>query len=436
MGILVKNCQILTMVTLPDGELEPVFWGDIAIEGKRILALGRVDVGLFSAPPQIIDGRHLLALPGLINSHSHAAMCLLRGYADDLPLMSWLHNHVWPIEARMREEDVAWGMRLAVLEMLKSGTTAFIDMYGFEEAMGPVVEETGIRACLAEGIIPEGPGQTSRLQTSVDAALKNKALPGGRISAMLGPHAPYTCPPAYLLEVMAAADQYGFGLHIHLAETLNELEQIQQKYQTSPTKLLENIGFFRGRRVLAAHGVYLDDEEIDLLKAHQVSIAHNPSSNMKLASGIAPVNSFLAAGLNVTLGTDSACSNNKLDMFQEMRLASFSAKVRDLNPEALPAAKVLELATVNGAKVLGSDDLGVLTPGNLADLILLNIDQPHFYPANNLLSHLVYVACGHDVDSVIIDGQLLVSKGQALFLDEEKIIAGAQAAMKHLRNNA
>lgn len=429
MSILIKDVAILTMQKRESGELHPVFRGDIVIEGNLIKKIGDADrEALYD---KVINGGHLLAMPGLINTHGHSAMALLRGYGDDMELMDWLQNRVWPIEDKMRAADISIGSRLAIIEMIKSGTTAFADMYVFMEEVAAVAEEAGMRACLSRGLA-ETPLSAVKTKEAVDFAKDFQGAANGRITTMLGPHAPYTCSPKYLQKLMEKADKHGLGLHIHLAETKNEIEDIQKKYGKKPVELLAGFGFFDGRLILAAHGVYIGEEEMPFLSGKKVSICHCPRSNMKLASGMAPVCRLQKAGINVSLGTDSACSNNNLDMFQELRAAALMAKVRDLDPQALPAAQTLEMATVCGAKALGMDDVGILREGMKADLILIDTDKPHFYPQHDLISHLVYAASGNDVDTVIIDGQILMEKRQMLTLDEEKVMAEAEKAASRL----
>jgi len=429
MSILIQDVSILTMQRLESGEICPVYRGDIVIEGNLIKNIGYADRNV--SYDTVINGNHLLAMPGLVNTHGHSAMTLFRGYGDDMELMDWLQNRIWPLEEKLVAADVAVGSRLAILEMIKSGTTAFADMYIFMSEVALAVEEAGIRASLCRGLT-EGPLSIFKTKEAVNFAVDFQGAANGRITTMLGPHATYTCSPKYLQKIMEKADKHNLGLHIHLAETKAEVEDIKNRYGKSPVEYLADIGFFSGRPILAAHGVYISEEEMPLLTEKKVSIAHNPRSNMKLASGMAPVCSLQKAGINVSLGTDSACSNNNLDMFQELRASTFLAKVRDLDPLALPAAKTLEMATVCGAKALGIEDAGILAAGMKADLILINTDKPHFYPQHDLISHLVYAASGEDVDMVIVDGQILMEKRQLLTIDEEKVMYQADEAATKL----
>ena len=424
--ILIKNAEIITMERADNGVLAAPFRGNVVVEGCLIKSVSREEAeGSFDT---VIDADGFVAMPGLINTHGHAAMALFRGYADDTDLMSWLNDKIFPIEDRLRGEDVYNGTMLAVAEMLKSGTTAFADMYFFMDDTARAVCESGIRASLSQGLTEPDQGAPDKLETAVDFARRLNGAADGRITTMLGPHAPYTSSPAYMKRIIDAATAEKLPLHIHLAETQNETEQIMARYGKRPVALLAELGLFENK-VLAAHGVYLNSEEIELLSRYNVSVAHNPRSNMKLASGIAPVAEMLAKGINVSLGTDSACSNNNLDMFQEMRAAALLAKLKNLDPKSLPAAEVLAMATVNGAKALGIDNLAILRTGYKADIILVNTRRLHMSPSNDIVSHLVYAASGSDVDTVIVDGRILVSGGELLFMDEERIIAAADKSM-------
>lgn len=427
---LIEGALVLTMETAADGHLKPPCQADIAINGSRIEQVGDVS-GEFD---ERLDASNMLVMPGLVNTHGHAAMSLFRGFGDDLPLMSWLQDKIWPVEAKLQPADVKTGSQLAIVEMLKSGTTAFADMYFFCEQTMEAVQQAGIRASVARGVtadtLQEG---EAKLKEALDFALAYRIGADGLPATMLGPHAPYTCQADFLRLLAEAAREHHLPLHIHLAETQDELQQIQQRYGRRPVEFLANCDFFRDNQVLAAHGVWLDQQEISYLASYQVSVAHNPVSNMKLASGLAPVRDLLTGGLNVSLGTDSACSNNNLDMFEEMKAAALLAKTRDLDPLALPAAQALQMATVNGARALGwQHDCGSIEAGKLADLVLVNLDQPHFYPRHDLLSHLVYAASGADVDTVLVGGRMLMHKRELLTLDEEKICYEAERVAQDL----
>ena len=435
MSILIKQPLILTMEREGAG-LKVPFRADIIVEGDKISSIGLSPPAPDSAYGQVIDGAHLLAMPGLVNAHAHAAMSLFRGFGDDMALMDWLNNKIWPAEAKMTGRDILLGTRLAVLEMIKSGTTAFADMYDFCEQVAQAVDEAGCRAAICRGIVAFTPEEgEQKLRQGLDFALQYHGAGAGRITAMLGPHAPYTCAPEFLAHVAELGRRHKLPLHIHVLETQDEVAQIAARDGCRPVELLQRCDFFRDNTVLAAHGVWLSEEEIGHLRGYEVSVAHCPASNMKLASGIAPVEAMRAAGLNVALGTDSACSNNNLDLFEEMKLAALSAKTRGLEPRALPAAAALEMATVNGARALVLNDCGILAAGKQADIILLDIDKPHFTPQHDLLSNLVYAASGSDVDTVLVAGRVLMQKREMKTLDEERIIREARQAAQDICQN-
>jgi 5-methylthioadenosine/S-adenosylhomocysteine deaminase len=425
---MISGAAVLTMeqgsALIPDGE--------IIIEGQYITHVGPAG----SVSPEqnfdrVIDARGMLAMPGFVNCHTHASMTLLRGYADDLTLMEWLQKKIWPVEERLEPEDIYWGAMLSCLEMIRSGTTTFADMYFHMDEVARAVEKAGMRASLSQGLIGLSPGAGEALSNSRRFIREWHGQAEGRITTMLGPHAPYTCPPDFLARVLDMADELKVGIHIHIAETRAEIEEIQQKYGKTPVALMEQVGLFNFP-VLAAHCVHLTDEDIRILVARGAGIAHNPESNMKLASGIAPVTRLLAAGALVGLGTDGAASNNNLDMMEEMRSAALLQKVATMDPMALPAQDALAMATVNGARVLGLKDVGPLKPGNKADIILVNLDRPHFYPRHNLMAHLVYAARASDVETVIIDGRLVMENREILTLDEERIYYEVQKRAEKL----
>lgn len=427
MKLLISNAHVIPAT----GGRE--FTGDIAVEGKRIVYVGPpggVPAGF--EPDEIIDATGMAATPGLVNCHTHAAMTLFRGYADDLPLMDWLAQKIWPIEAKLNSEDVYWGSLLAGLEMLKSGTTTFADQYFEMDRVAQAVDEIGLRAVLCRGLIGLAPHADQALAESRDFVRTWHGAAGGRITTMLGPHAPYTCPPTYLKKVMQAADELGIGMHIHLSETRTEVEQIKQEYGCSPVELMERTNLF-AYPVLAAHCVHLSDTDIEILARRGVGVAHNPQSNMKLGSGIAPVARMLAAGVNVGIGTDGAASNNDLNMVEEMRAAALLQKVALEDPTVLPAAQVLEMATIGGARALGLDgEIGTLETGKKADIVLWNLNQAHLWPPHSLQAHLVYSASRADVDTVIVDGQVLMRGRRVRTVDEETVLHATARCARRL----
>lgn len=406
--------------------------GEIAVEGDRIISVGgRGSAPADFKPDEIVELPNDVIMPGLINTHTHAAMTMLRGYADDMPLMPWLNEKVWPFEAQMSPEDIYWGSALALCEMIKSGTTTMVDMYMNQEETARAVLEAGTRAVLSRGMIGLDPASGYKaLEDGVDLFQKFNGSGNGRIKVLLGPHAPYTCPAEYLQAVKREADNLGAGIHIHVAETKTEVATIREQYGTTPVKWLEKVGLFGGH-VIAAHCVHLEAEDIDIMAQYQVGVAHNPESNMKLNSGTAPIPRMLERGIHVSIGTDGTSSNNDLDMFAEMRTASFQQKLVGL-PDDLKAYDVLQIATNGGAIVTGFDRIGKLAPGYKADIITIDFDQPHYYPRFSIPSHLVYCGRGADVRTVMIDGQIVMAERKLLTLDERQICAEVEKRAKKI----
>lgn len=431
MKILIKDAQILPMDHKGKKTVSYI-QGNIAIYNGKICGIGDIsEEGDFD---KVIDASGCLALPGLINTHTHAAMTLLRSYADDLPLMDWLNTKIWPIEALMTGQDIYWGTMLSILEMIKSGTTTFVDMYSFMDDVARAVDESGMRAVLSRGVIGMAPKGEKALLESVDFVKNWQGKADGRITTMLAPHAPYTCPPDFLKKVMNYAEQTGVGINIHLAETLTEVADMEKAYGKRPVELMNDIGLFN-YHVLGAHLVHVNEKEIDILAEKKAGVAHNPQSNMKLASGIAPVTEMLKKGIPVALGTDGASSNNNLDMIEEMRSASLLQKVATMDPTSIPAYQAIEMATQNGALALKMEsEIGQIAVGKKADLILVDFHKPHLYPLNDAAAHLVYAAQGSDVKTVIIDGKVIMENRQVLTMDEERILYEGERCRKRLVN--
>ena len=400
--------------------------GDIGIENGKILFCGTRPAGWQA--DEVIDCRNSFTTPGFVNAHTHAAMTLFRSYADDMALLDWLQQKIWPAEAKLVAEDVYWGTQLAIAEMLASGTTAFADMYFFMDQVAKACQETGMRASLSRGLIEaDGPQQDQRFEENEQLFVDYHGAADGRITVMLGPHAPYTCPPECMKKVVAMAQRLGAEIHVHLAETQWEVDQSMKKYGKSPVAVLNELGVFE-RGTLAAHCVWVSPEDIEILAAKKVRVVHNPASNMKLASGAAPVAAMLAAGVTVALGTDGATSNNNLDMLEEVRLASFLQKLNRMDPTVLPTRQVLALATQGGAAALGqADSLGKIAPGYKADLAIFDMSAPHWCPQHDLASILAYAANAADVSHTLVDGRVLYRKGEFTTLDIEKVKAEAGA---------
>ncbi len=430
--LLINNGTFVTM----DEQL-PKFQGWMAIEGNIIAGLGEGTAPEREAAlaSEFMDGSGLLFMPGLVNTHGHAAMSLLRGMADDLALQDWLQNHMWPTEARFTGDDVYWGSSLAAAEMIKSGTTTFVDMYDHMHRVGEVVEKSGLRASLTRGVIGLCPEdiQKTKLAEAIQFAKDWHGAADGRISVMISPHAPYTCPPDYIAKFVEAAHELDLPMHTHMSETLAEVEQNVRDYGCRPVEHLDRLGMFT-RPTLLAHAVHLNDDEIALLAERNVAVSHNPVSNLKLASGVARIPELLKAGVAVSLGTDSAASNNNLDLFQEISLAALLHKGVTGDPTLIPAAEALRMGTVYGARSIGLGEVtGQLKAGLKADFIALDIRKPHFVPRTDYISHLTYTARGSDVVHVWVDGRQLLRNGLLLTLDEEKILAEAERSFQRLR---
>lgn len=413
-------------------EEKSILRGYMVVENDRITYLGEEEPQV-EGDIEILDGTHLFFMPGLINTHGHTAMSLLRGYGDDLALQVWLQEKMWPMEAKFTANDVYWGSSLSLVEMLKGGTTTFLDMYDHMDQVAAVTEQSGMRGVLTRGVIglcsPEV--QKHKLDEATAFAKDWHGKADGRITTMISPHAPYTCPPDYIEKFVQVAHDLDLPLHTHMSETAAEVRQNVQDYGLRPVAHLQKLGVF-SRPTLVAHGVHLTDEEIEILAAHKVAVSHNPGSNLKLASGVARVPELLKAGVTVSLGTDGPASNNNLDMFEEMRLAALIHKGVTGDPTAVPASEALRMGTIYGAKSLFLDEIGTLAPGMKADFIALNTDQAHFLPHTDFISHAVYSASAKDVEHVWVDGKQIVKNGNCLTLDEEKIRREAQSAFERL----
>ena len=427
MNLLIKGCTILPM-TASESDPCKYFVGNIGIaDGKILFADAEpASVDRFRArshePLEEIEGEGMVALPGFINLHNHVSMSLMRSYADDMPLMPWLNDKIWPFEAKLNGEDIYLGAKLGIAEMLLGGTTTFVDMYWHSDRVADAVSEMGIRGVVCPTFV--GANYDNFEPEAIRMAEKYGSKKG-RIQIMLAPHAAYTCPPDTLKKALKIADRYGLGIQIHVSETLDEQQMIREQYGKTPVAHLRDVGLFE-RPVLAAHCVYVDEADMEIMARCGVSVAHNPQSNMKLASGIAPVSRMLEAGINVGIGTDGPSSNNDLDMWEELRTASLLQKVATLNPCALTAYQTLRMATVHGAKAIGREgELGVIAPGALADLILVDMRRPHLSPQNDLIANLVYCGKASDVDTVIVDGQVVVKEHQLLMADVQTLCCEA-----------
>jgi 5-methylthioadenosine/S-adenosylhomocysteine deaminase len=406
---------------------DPIVNGAIAVADGRIAAVGLAEDLLELAPTgQVVNAGGCLILPGFVNTHSHLAMTLLRGIADDLPLMDWLEKHIWPAEKNhMNRQTVRLGTELAVAEQLLGGVTTTTDMYFFGDEVAAVLAEAGMRGVIAESLIDfptprcDAPEEMIEKQIELVEAYRDHPL----ITPSVAPHAPYTVCAANLVKEAELAEQYGIPMQIHLSETRGEVETSIEDKDRTPVAYLADLGVL-SERTVAAHCVHVSPEDIDILAEFEVGVAHNPVSNLKLASGVAPIPAMVAAGLKIGIGTDGAASNNRLDMLRDTQLTALLHKGVAGDPTVLPARTMIEMATVGGARVLGLDDeIGTLVEGKQADIVCVAIDGPHATPVYDPFSHLVFAARSADVKHVLVRGQLVVGSGELTTLDRERIEA-------------
>ncbi len=406
--------------------------GAVAVDKGAIVAVDKKEVILREYKPrELIGGKHRVLMPGLINGHTHAAMTLFRGIADDLPLMEWLTNYIFPAEIRFVDQEfVRAGTQLACLEMIKGGATTFVDMYFHPEEIARVADECGMRAVVGAAVIEQESGYTKNFTDAMAKAegfIRRWKGKNTRITPAIAAHAAYTITPDNLHIVRRRANALGVPVAIHIAESKAELAIIDERYNNTPVAHLESMGFFSGPTI-GAHVVYPIREEMAILAERRVGVIHNPTSNMKIASGFAPAPEMLAAGVLLGLGTDGAASNNDLDMWDEIRMAAFIHKGRLLEPKIMPAGTVLAMATSRGAEAIGlGEDVGSIEVGKRADIIQISLDAPHLTPLYDVISHLVYAVDARDVQTVIIDGRILMRDRKMLTLDEEAVIKKARA---------
>ncbi len=423
--LLVRNGTLVTV----DAGRRVIPDGAVAIRGGAIVAVGpAVEVATKWRGKEVLDAGGGIVMPGFVNAHTHAPMVLFRGIADDLKLMDWLQNYIFPAEARnVTAPFVRAGMRLAALEMIRSGTTTFVDMYYFEDEIAAAAKQAGLRGVLGETLIDfPAPDNKTRDEAVayIDRFLKKWAGDPLVVPA-IAPHSTYLCAPETLQAAKTLADRYGAPILIHLSESADEQSQVREKYGKTPTEQLRDLGLLR-KGLLGAHGVFLTASDRAILKTAGAGIAHCPQSNMKLASGTAPVREYLAEGARLGLGTDGAASNNDLDMFEEMLTAALLAKHATGDPTVAPAPAILEMATLGGARALGMEDrIGSLEAGKRADLVVVSVDAPRLHPLYDPVSHLVYAAKGADVRHVVVEGKLVMRDRKVTTLDETAVVAEA-----------
>ena len=421
----------VTAVTC-DAEFRVIENAAIHIENGRIRYIGpRAEAPEF-APDETLGGAHLVAMPGLINTHTHAAMTLMRGYADDMPLEPWLHQKIWPYEANLKGAHVYKGTQLAAAEMIRGGTTACVDMYFFYQEGAQAFIESGMRAAPCATLLGFLPDAERKIAAGIEWARQFRGAAEGRITPMLAPHSLYTCTRAQWEHIVAGAREFNLQITTHISETRRENLDVAASWGATPIQSLHQIGALENP-LLAAHCVYTDERDREIMANTPFFVAHNPQSNLKLGSGIAPVDDYRARGICVGLAPDGTASNNNLDMWEEMRLAATLHKATSGDATMISAREALQMATIDGARCLGlADQIGSLEVGKKADIVLVDFDKPHLTPRHNVVSHLVYAAGAADVCSVMVDGNWLLKNGEWQTLDVKEICATSEKMAREL----
>jgi len=418
MKILIKNSKILSM---KDSD---IIKSDILIDGKYIK---KIEKNINDSVDRIIDASNMLTMPAFINCHSHVGMSLFRNYGKEVDLMTWLNDYIWPLEGKLIDEDVYTASQASFVEMVKNGIGSFADMYFFSEATIKASIEIGIRGEISRGLSIPDPDDY-RLKENIMLYEKYKA--NDLINIGLGPHAIYTSDIEHLKKVSDLADKYKMPIHIHLSETKQENEECYKRYKMSPTEVFDKAGIFK-HKTIAAHGIYLSDSDLDIIKENNVTIVHNPASNLKLSSGFLDLSRLIDKGINVALGTDSSASNNKLSILREMELAGLLSKL--YSSRNVEAYEILKMATINGARALGlGDKIGSIKEGKLADLILINLDNMNHKPNNNLISSLVYSTYESDIRYNIINGKVVYENGKVNNICEKNLHESINISSKRL----
>jgi 5-methylthioadenosine/S-adenosylhomocysteine deaminase len=422
-NILIKDATIIS------NEIKK---GSLLIQNDKIVEISK-KLGENDAD-EVINASDKILIPGLVNTHTHLSMTLMRGLADDMPLDTWLNNYIWPVEAELNPEYCYAGALVACAEMIKSGTTCFNDMYFFMDHVARAADDAGLRGIISHGMIDFGDEEKRRkeFKESIRIIKKCHNTGDGRIQVAFGPHSPYTCSQELLSEVKREAAKYGIRIHIHVSETQKEVSDILEAHGKRPFEYLDEIGFL-GSEVTAAHAVWLSKNEIDIIKQSDVKLSHNPSSNMKLSSGVSPISELLRKEVCVSIGTDGPASNNNMDMFEEMKMTALLQKVTTMDPTVLKAEEVFKMATINGAKSLGLEDqVGSIEVGKKADITIIDARSPQLTPFRNPISHIVYSANGGNVDTVICNGEILMKNRELTTLDESMILEAAQNTSEEL----
>lgn len=425
MRTLVTNAYVLDMV----GEVPNIEKKDILIENNIIKKIEK-DIDKEIEVDEKINAKNMLVMPGLINTHTHLAMSIFRGYKTDKKLMDWLESAIFPVEDKLKPEDIYWNSYLSCLEMIKSGTTTCNDMYLGMNKTVEAINDTGLRAVVAWCIKDDS--IKDKVEQTREYAKRYNTDENGKIRIYVSADAPHTCNPDTIKLCVDLAKELNTGLHIHLAETIDEETKIKSRYDKRSTEYLNDLDVFDVPVVLA-HGIYVSDSDIEILKKIKGGISHNPISNCKLSSGICDVVKLRKNGINIGLGTDGIGSTTTMDMFEEMKTAAYLQKVNTMEPSSISAYDILKMATIEGAKVLGMEnEIGSLEPGKKADMIFIKTDKLHMCPANDVCANLVYSSNGADVESVMIDGKVIMQNRKMLNLDEKQVMRQVKKIAKRL----
>ena len=430
MSILIKNAEILTQNIKRE-----IFQGNIYIEDDKIVEISEKSIN--TEADFKLDCNNKIILPGFINTHTHVPMTLLRGYSDDMILTKWLNESIWPIESKLNKKSIEIGTKLGIIEMISSGTTAFLDMYFFEDIIGKVCQNFGIRGFLGFAMIDSGtPEYKSNELLNKSEIFIKKWKHNKLITPVIAPHSVYTCGPDYLEKTKEISDKYDILMHTHCSETRNEIYDVSNKYGLRPLGQLAKYGLLNSNMILAHCGWITKNEVFDI-KKHKSSVVHCPISNMKIGTGgYAPIPEMLESNISVCLGTDGAASNNNLDMINTMKFCALIHKQHRWNPEVLPAQTVLDFSTINPAISLKKEDkLGSIEIGKKADIIIIDFKKPHLVPYHNYVSNIIYSANGNDVDTTIIDGIPIMLEKEFMTINTEKILEEAEICAKNLTSN-
>ncbi|WP_027626628.1 amidohydrolase [Clostridium lundense] len=429
MDILIKDTMIITM----DEEKDVIDRGYVLIKDNYIKEVSYGEYyGEYAGQNEnleVINGKDYCVMPGLVNTHTHAAMTMLRGYGEGLPLMRWLKEKIWPMESKFTGKHIKLGTEIACLEMLSTGTTCFNNMYFYENEVMEVAKEFNMRAVLGIAII--GDSWEQQLKQGLELRKKIESCKETTVTSMLAPHSPYTVSKEVLKVIAEEGKKINSGIHIHIGETEDEVNILKEQYNSTACELLLESGVFENR-VVGAHCVHLTDDDIKIIRDNKVNVAYNPQSNMKLASGVPRIVEMLDAGVNVCIGTDGTSSNNNLNMIEEMETGALLQKLWYKDATKLDSKEIIKMATLNGAKALGFSKLGKIKEGFLADLIMINLNKPNLVPNYNIYSNIAFSANGNEVEYVIVDGKIIMKKGEFLNIDKEKIIYEFKKLCKNL----